>query len=258
MTDLRFKEGEILFKEGDSIDRAFHVQEGQIELLKGFPDNPVQHGVIGVGEILQGVALIDERPSLYTARALRDGKATTLSHADFQTSLVADPQRCMPFLTALFERLRTLEARVEDRSQPELRVGGKAAGTRELRLFPLSRRTAQMLPEEGLLIGSFPCRVGRASEAKESQALNLNDIWLQDDQPFHVSRNHMEFALLDGRYVVRDRGSYLGTIVNERALGGKAKEIQAELEEGDNVVVLGSWKSPFRFRARLDVGIGPA
>ena len=46
--------------------------------------------------------------------------------------------------------------------------------------------------------------------------MDLNDLWLLDQKPFNVSRNHVLIDLdAEGTVVVRDRGSHLGCQVND-------------------------------------------
>jgi pSer/pThr/pTyr-binding forkhead associated (FHA) protein len=107
------------------------------------------------------------------------------------------------------------------------------------------------LPEGGLPVTRFPFRIGRATEAHEPDALDLNDLWLLDPPPFNVSRNHMAIDVTDRGVVVKDRGSHLGTLVNDDLLGGRASARMAELYVGDNVVILGGPKSPYQYRIHV-------
>ena len=118
-------------------------------------------------------------------------------------------------------------------------------------IHPLSRRAVETLPDEGLLIPKFPFRIGRASEHIEQEPLDLNDLWLLDRQPFNVSRNHVSIELQGNSVLVKDRGSSMGTHVNDDFLGGDAKVRQSTLVDGDNVLILGGRTSPYQFRVHV-------
>jgi pSer/pThr/pTyr-binding forkhead associated (FHA) protein len=119
-------------------------------------------------------------------------------------------------------------------------------------LYPASERAAGAVPAEGLAIASLPFRVGRASEANEPESWDLNDLWLLDEPPFNVSRNHLAIERTEeAGYLVRDRGSKLGTIVNDRPIGGNALVWMVELMEGDNRLIVGSRHSPYQFRVAV-------
>lgn len=253
MQEVAFRSGDVLFQEGERGDAAYLLESGTVEILRGYPAQPRPVGKVGEGEVFGEMGLIDERPRGGTARAATDGRATKLSRDEFSQLLVSDPPRCLPFLRSLFERLRQLEERTLAATDPTGPGEGRKSGQHHLTLHPLSRHTASILDEKGFVIETFPFRLGRASEAREREAIDLNDLWLLDKPPFTISRNHATFELAGGtRYFIRDRGSHLGTTVNEKQIGGKSSLKEADLEEGDNVVILGGRSSPFQFRVVLE------
>jgi CRP-like cAMP-binding protein len=250
MAVKNFRAGEVLFRPGDPSECAFLLESGQVEVLRGDGANAGRVALLGPGEVFGEMALVEERPHAMTARAVTDGSATTMSRAEFEDGLLHDPQRSRRYLLGLFERLRDLSDRVAAPALPA--AYGPAPATAKVTLFPLTHKAAETLPEEGLAITTFPFRIGRASEAREPEALDLNDLWLLDKTPFEVSRNHMSIDIWDGtQYIVRDRGSYLGTIVNETQIGGGVAKAVAALSPGDNVIVLGGPKSPYQFRLNI-------
>ena len=52
-----------------------------------------------------------------------------------------------------------------------------------------------------------------------------------------------------------DRGSRLGTIVNGESIGGEEEMHMVRLKEGENRVIVGTRKSPFRFVVKVDRGV---
>ncbi len=252
MEIITFAAGEILYREGDPSSHALLIEKGTVEILQGGPNHPRVVGTVSANEVVGEMGLIDEQPRTHTARAAAAGQAVRVTREEFPSLLASDPQRSLRYLGSLFERIRRLEAELE-----ALRGGagpeGKAGGAFRLVLCPLSRLTAGMLPPDGIVIRQFPFRLGRASEAHEPQSLDLNDLWLLDKPPFEVSRNHLAFDLTEkGQYIVRDRGSHLGSIVNDQPIGGRSAHKSAVLEEGDNVVILGPRSSRYQFRVVLE------
>jgi hypothetical protein len=71
---------------------------------------------------------------------------------------------------------------------------------------------------------------------------------LLDQKPYHVSRNHCEIVVDGEDLLVRDRGSHLGCLVNEKPIGGRAASGSARLDPGENVLVVGSRMSKYQFR----------
>jgi hypothetical protein len=251
MRTRQFAAGDILWREGEPGGDAVLLESGTVVLLDSHTAPPAVTATYGPGDVLGEVALIDERPRAHTARAQTSGQALLLGREEFPQALLSDPQTCLPFVLALLERLR----RLEPRPPAVLPVAGGQAGPPtgwRLCLWPLSRHTARLLPEEGLLIDRFPFRLGRAEEADEGHPPSLNDLWLVDKVPFTVSRNHLAFRVDGSRVLVWDCGSQLGTSVNEKKIGGPSLLTEVALEEGDNVIILGPASSPFKFRAVLE------
>jgi pSer/pThr/pTyr-binding forkhead associated (FHA) protein len=111
----------------------------------------------------------------------------------------------------------------------------------------------------------FPFNVGRESRetgfAKLKQEIDRrrghgsghNDLYLTDrsDQGRNVSREHFRVDWVEGRFVLVDRGSTCGTIVAARKVGRDCQTNEAELQDGD-VIVVGSSSSPYAFRFEVE------
>ena len=115
-------------------------------------------------------------------------------------------------------------------------------------LFGLTPAATVFLPARALRLARLPFRVGRFPVAGEAQPIEVNDLQLSDTKPFHVSRNHFAIERGPDGVQVRDRGSYVGTIVNRIQIGGHRHVATVPLAVGENEVVAGSPRSPFRFR----------
>lgn len=254
MHEIEFAEGEILFRPGDPSAQAYLLQSGQVEILKGPLNQQVRLGLVGPGEVFGEMGLVEDRPRSRTARAVAAGRATVLARAEFEHMILHDPAQCLRYIRSLFERLRALAGQEETLDYlPALTTPDAEPPPVQLVLYPLTRKAAQTVPADGLLLTTFPFRIGRASEAREGDPLDLNDLWLLDQAPFHVSRNHLAIdRVADNRFVVRDRGSHLGLVVNDMPIGGRLPQREAQLEDGDNVLIVGGRSSPYQFRLRLD------
>jgi CRP-like cAMP-binding protein len=259
MPDLAFDAGHVFFRPGDPADRAYLLDEGRVEILGGPPESPTRVGLVEAGEVFGEMALIEERPRAFTARGVLPGRATPLARDEFEHLLTHDPARTRQYLRSLFERLRSLSARVAgdielvtdpEPAPPELPGPGRPGGWAVV-VHPLTRKAAETLPDEGLRVTRFPLRIGRAAAANEPEALDLNDLWLLDEKPYSVSRNHCEVHLDARGPVVRDRGSHLGCVVNDAPIGGRAPMGYARLLPGENVLVLGGRMSPYQFRVTV-------
>ncbi len=113
-------------------------------------------------------------------------------------------------------------------------------------------------------ITRFPYRVGRESreaqrtphgfvtERRDPGSWPTNDLFLRDrEEPLNVSREHFAIDRRDAGYVLVDRESTCGTIVEGETVGGEHKGGTVTLGDGD-VIIVGISASPhvFKFRVR--------
>jgi CRP/FNR family transcriptional regulator, cyclic AMP receptor protein len=240
--------GTVVFNAGDPAHQAYLIQKGTIELLRGRNGEFVRLTQLEPGEVFGEMSLIEERPHSLTARAVSAVELSGLTRDDFESVLTSDPATFRIYLKTLFERLRTLSAQIDATGVRP--VAGAPSGL-AVTIHPLTRRAAATLPHDGLPVDKYPFRIGRAAAEHEKIPLDTNDLWLVDEMPFNISRNHASLECEDGKVIVKDRGSSLGIHVNDVHIGGKARERQAELEDGDNVVVLGGRMSRYQFRIHV-------
>ena len=256
MADLSFQPGHIFFRAGDSGDLAYLIQQGEVELLRGTQDNFQRVARFGPKDVFGDMSLIEERQRELTARAITAGSARSMSRTEFERLLTENPVECVNYLKSLFERLRSMAHRNEAKEVKEVKEqkSSTAKPMPVVSLYALSKRTEDSLPPGGFRIPKFPWRIGRASEAHEPEPLDLNDMWLPDTNPFNVSRNHLAIEMsMDGEVMVADRGSHLGTLVNDKLLGRTSPVRHLPLKPGENTLVVGSKESPYQFR----VVVGP-
>jgi hypothetical protein len=277
MSDVSFARGEWIFRKGDPGDRAYLVREGEVEILSGAEEPFTRTARITAGAVFGDMSLVEERPRSLGARALTNTIVTPMTRDEFEKLLTSNPLRARQYLRSLFERLRMLSAKVADLPLPAEPAAKEKEAAPEpaakpfgpvafpvmpgadvpllapsVVVHPLTRKAAETLPDDGLKITTFPLRIGRAEAPDEQSMFDLNDLWLLDVVPYHVSRNHCSIDLDDqNRVIVRDRGSHLGCFVNEEHIGGRSPYGYTRLHEGDNVLILGGRVSPYQFRVTV-------
>ena len=195
---------------------------------------------------LGDIGLGDERP-LFTLGGRRLRRPA--QHVTRDELLDLLPQRredTFRHLRMFFERLRAANVLAVQSPRAVESTDDRAF---DVVLFGLTPAAAAVfLPTRALRLARLPFRVGRLPVAGEAQPLEVNDLQLSDTRPFHVSRDHFAIERGPDGVQVRDRGNYVGTIVNKVQIGGDRHVATVPLAVGENEVVAGSPRSPFRFR----------
>jgi len=112
----------------------------------------------------------------------------------------------------------------------------------------LTPKAVQSLPENPFKIEEFPFLIGR----KSRDPLSYNDLRIADTVPLQISRHHMEFVKVGDQIGVSDRGSHLGSIVDNRLLGGNEGDPGPIFFEGsEGTLILGNHNSPFKYKIRI-------
>jgi CRP-like cAMP-binding protein len=239
MSVQRFSAGEVLFLEGGKSDRAYLIRSGRVEIVKEAATGSVRLAVLGAGELVGEMGLLEERPRSASARAVSDVTTEVIYPQELVRRLVDNPTASIDLLRALFERLRSTNQIVSEQLIRQAETSSLPA----VRMFPASAAVAAVLPVEGVDIESFPYRVGRAPTDPATEILSFNELEVEDRKPFHVSPTHFALDLTGSDVVVRDRGSRLGTVVNGVGIGAAGKTDVAVLQNGDNEIIAGSLRT---------------
>lgn len=141
---------------------------------------------------------------------------------------------------------------------------GTSGGARAF-LFALTPEGKEALHGPELELAVFPFRVGResrrfetlANKAKFAEKRNPanqpnNDLYLvEDSELLSVSREHFQIVRGANGFVLEDRGSTVGTLVEGARVGGENRGGRIELHDGD-VIFVGGSVSPhvYKFRVR--------
>ena len=196
------------------------------------------------------MGLGDGRPLITVAGGpVGSERLSTCTRGEPMNLLLQRPEETFRYLGTLFERLRGANVvAVESQRAVELTTGRRAFDVVLFGLTPAAAAAARALN-----LARLPFRVGRLPVTGEAQPMEVNDLQLADIKPFNVSRNHFAIERGPEGVQVRDRGSYVGTIVNGVQIGGHHQVATGPLVVGENEVVAGSPRSPFRFRVVVAV-----
>lgn len=261
MEQVHYAKGEVIFQEGEAGDHVCLITSGHAEVVRDLGDRSVVLGIVGAGEFVGEMAVVEGRPRSATVRAVNAVEGKKIGKDDFFRLIAEDKNLAHSLIVRLSERLRLVDQMLADAAQPD---ADKAAPSdaasasvnqpaRAVRMTLLAGadRLDRYVPEEGLVLESLPFVVGRRPAPNEELPKGV-DLSVQDSKPFRLSRKHFAVEPSGDWYAVRDLGSHLGTQVNGETVGENFPRDTKALEVGDNTIIAGGVDSHFIFRLRVE------
>lgn len=257
MPSAHFESGQVIFNEGDKSHDAYYLVQGFVEISVKAANGKQVLAKLGPGEVFGEMGMIMDRPRSATAIALETSLVEVISEPEFEAYFLQNPQRLHTYLATLFERIRKTDLMLQIAGKPSAPPApALPAGEREptfrLRLRSCYDQTGLDQPEVKATITKLPFRIGRAYFDTAVASLARNDLSIDDHSPYQVSRNHCEIAYEHGRFVLRDRGSKLGSYVNGEHVSVDSGRISIDLKMGVNEITLGNQDSAQRFELTIE------
>ncbi len=109
------KAGDDIFHEGDEGTEMYIIQEGEIEIVKGFGDQSQRLALLEVGDFFGEMSLLEETPRAATARAVTDYQLIRIDYSTFDQMVQENPEIAIRMLRKLSHRLREKQD-AEDRA----------------------------------------------------------------------------------------------------------------------------------------------
>ena len=102
--------GEVLYRQGDASDCAWLVESGQVELISVQGRRTARHGVLGAGELIGELGLLDGAARSATATARADSVLLAIEREQFMERLQAGDPILRTLVDSLLQRIRGLVA----------------------------------------------------------------------------------------------------------------------------------------------------
>lgn len=125
--EVHLEEGEILFTEGSMGERAYVIQEGEIEIYKLVGNREVLLAVRGPGEVIGEMSLLDAVPRNASGRAHSKSKLVAITHDQLDRLLKTSPSAAITMLHTITERLKSSELLLQQ-SEKMAQLGMLTAG----------------------------------------------------------------------------------------------------------------------------------
>lgn len=256
MATEHFQRGQVIFREGDKSQEAYFIVSGLVEISIN-----TSHGIqslarLGPEEIFGEMGMIMDRPRSATATALENSTVETIAESEFEQQIIQRPDRLHAYLATLFERIRKTDLLLTTSTNATVPLVPKPKPAKE----PVFRvKLRSHYDETGLdhepvekTITKLPFRIGRAYFDTAVSALARNDLSIEEPTPYQLSRNHCEIDFEHGSFILRDRGSKLGSWVNGEHVSVDAGCITSLLKTGENKIIFGNGDSPHRYTITIE------
>ena len=256
MATEHFTRGQVVFREGDKSNEAYFIVSGLVEITISTSHGVQSLAKIGPGEIFGEMGMIMDRPRSATATAIENTTVETIGEEDFEQQIIQRRDRLHIYLATLFERIRKTDLLLTTSTNATVPLTPKTRPAKE----PVFRvKLRSRYDETGLAhapvektIVKLPFRIGRAYFDTATSALARNDLSIEESPPYQISRNHCEIDYEAGQFILRDRGSKLGSLVNGTQVSVDAGCISYPLTVGENKSILGNADSPHHYTITIE------
>lgn len=252
---ITFKKGEVIIEEGAIGTSAYAINSGKVEVSGVVNGQKTVFATLGERQIFGEMGLIEDKPRSATVTAVVDTEVNEITRDGFNELFHKNPKVLLPIVKALFERLRTATKMAAAKIAAAATANKDGQDNEEKeeiideRYIVFSGETEfakQVLEHSELEIREFPFKVGRYTLG-HNDVLSDNDFTIKEDSPpYYVSRNHFLIDKIDSNFVLVDRGSRLGILVNDKKM-----EESHILDKDETIIIVGSSYSPFSFRLTI-------
>ena len=127
ITEVNLTAGEELFTEGSPGDKAYVIQEGQIEIFKVSGGRKVQLAVRQPGDVIGEMSLLETSTRNASGRAITDSNLLVISHEHLNKLLDTSPSAARAMVYTVSARLRSTELLLRE-SEKMAQLGTLTAG----------------------------------------------------------------------------------------------------------------------------------
>ena len=256
MATEHFQRGQVIFRENDKSKEAYFIVSGLVEISINTAHGIQSLAQIGPGEIFGEMGMIMDRPRSATATALENTTLETIAEDEFEQQIIQRSDRLHVYLATLFERIRRTDLLLTTTTNATVPLVTKPKPAKEpvfrVKLRSHYDQTGFDHPPVEKTITKLPFRIGRSYFDTAVSSLARNDLSIDDAPPHQLSRNHCEIDFEHGHFVLRDRGSKLGSWVNGEHVSVDAGCITSLLKTGENKIIFGNADSPHRYTITIE------
>jgi len=104
--ERHFKQGRLIFIEGETSTEMYIIKSGKVRILKQEGDTVKELAILGSGSVIGELALLDHQPRTATAQVIEDVTAVVIDENLFKKTLASIPSWMKSIIFELVNRLR--------------------------------------------------------------------------------------------------------------------------------------------------------
>lgn len=119
--------GDLLFEEESRGDRAYVIQEGELEVVKRGADGEMLLAVRSEGEVIGEMALLEENPRMASVRARTDSTLFAITKEELDSLIESSPSAAQALFKTIMARWRSTQGKLRQ-SEKMAQLGTMTAG----------------------------------------------------------------------------------------------------------------------------------
>ena len=238
--------GQVIYHEGGAGDAVFIVAEGRVEVLRTIGSDYVRLAVLGKGAIFGETGVIRSTPRSTTVRTIEPVKLMVIPREAFLATFQRENPLVLTVLRAMCNRLAHANSQLL--THHIYAEGAHLAETARIRVLADSREMQAQIGTDGIAVKGLPFRVGRHTGPEAKTTAGRADLTLHSAHGNEISPLQFAIEGHDGRLIVRDLESHLGTVVNGHRIAYFEESMVADLRFGATSIQAGGMDSPYRFQ----------
>ncbi len=245
---VRYKSGDLIYREGDQGSEMYIVQSGAVEIARSLSGKDHVVAVMEKGDFFGEMSILEGCPRTASARAVEDSELIEITSAVFDRMIRGNIEIAVRMLRKLSSRLQEANRKVEENlARPESAAAPPPGPERVVPMASASRPTAPVRPVPGrvaplpegvlgtLVLGEgeqvFPiradvCLIGRYDPVTGTRPeIDLTAY----DTNRSVSRRHAKLVARGNDWFLSEEvGALNGTFLNgKRLTPGKAEAVRS-------------------------------
>ena len=125
--EVKLSQGDLLFTQGSTGDKAYVVKDGEVEILKHSQGRDVLLAVRKSGEVIGEMSLLQEAPRSASVKARTESTLLAISHENLDRMIDNSPSASRALLHTIVARLQSTEVMLRQ-SEKVAQLGTLTAG----------------------------------------------------------------------------------------------------------------------------------